>query len=81
MHNWDVSRFPFDVQKMRIEIEDAEYDTSQVIYVADKENSKLDSANCIKNGALKILPSLMLFIRSKPLTAIQAFPEIAPILK
>src|SRR5687767_5612854 len=28
MHKWDVSRFPFDEQRMQIEIEDAEHDTS-----------------------------------------------------
>ena len=42
MHQWDISNYPFDRQKLRIEIEDTEYDTSQMIYVADKLNSKLN---------------------------------------
>ena len=42
MHQWDVANFPFDRQKLRIEIEDAENDTSLMIYVADTLNSKLD---------------------------------------
>lgn len=44
MHKWDVSRFPFDEQRMHIEIEDAEHDTSSMIYTVDKVNSKLDHA-------------------------------------
>ena len=44
MHKWDVSRFPFDEQRMHIEIEDAEHDTSTLIYAVDKVNSKLDHA-------------------------------------
>jgi hypothetical protein len=42
MHQWDVSNFPFDKQKLTIEIEDTEKDTSRIIYVADKLNSKMD---------------------------------------
>ncbi len=42
IHQWDVSKFPFDVQRLRIELEDAKYDTSQVVYVADTANSKID---------------------------------------
>jgi hypothetical protein len=41
-HQWDVSNFPFDRQKLRIEIEDTEKDTTRMIYIADKLNSKLD---------------------------------------
>jgi hypothetical protein len=44
MHKWDVSRFPFDEQHMQIEIEDAEHDTSSVVYAIDKINSKLDQS-------------------------------------
>jgi hypothetical protein len=44
MHKWDVSRFPFDEQHMQIEIEDAEHDTSTVVYAIDKTNYKLDQA-------------------------------------
>lgn len=44
MQNWDVSRFPFDEQLLRIEIEDSKYDASQLIYVADSINSHIDSS-------------------------------------
>lgn len=42
MYQWDVSKFPFDKQRLRIELEDAKYDTSQLIYIADIDNSKVD---------------------------------------
>jgi len=42
--DWDVSRFPFDRQYLRIEIEDSKYDTSQLLYVADHLNSKIDTS-------------------------------------
>lgn len=46
IHQWDVSNFPFDKQKLHLIIEDAEKDATQLTYVADKLNSKLDSC-CI----------------------------------
>ncbi len=42
MHQWDVSKFPFDEQRLTIELEDARYDASQLIYIADTANSKVD---------------------------------------
>ncbi len=58
MHQWDVSRFPFDKQVLRIEIEDSQYDTSQVVYQADEVNSKIDTSFnskewCIERFSLK----------------------------
>lgn len=44
MQEWDVSRFPFDRQVLRIELENPEYDTSQVIYKADQQNSRIDTS-------------------------------------
>jgi hypothetical protein len=44
IHQWDVSKFPFDKQELRIEIEDSQSDTSKLLYIADKENSKMDSS-------------------------------------
>ena len=35
MYQWDVSKFPFDEQRLRIELEDAKYDASQMVYLAD----------------------------------------------
>ncbi len=48
MQQWEVADFPFDEQKLHLIIEDAENDTSQLIYIADEHNSKLDSC-CISN--------------------------------
>ncbi|MBC7872923.1 MAG: hypothetical protein H7Y01_02945 [Ferruginibacter sp.] len=42
MHQWDVSKFPFDKQRLTIELEDARYDASELIYIADTANSKVD---------------------------------------
>jgi len=58
MHQWDVSKFPFDRQVLRIEIEDAQHDTSQLVYAADEVNSKIDTAFnssewCIEQFSLK----------------------------
>jgi len=44
IHQWDVSKFPFDKQHLRIEIEDSQSDTSRMIYLADQENSKIDNS-------------------------------------
>lgn len=43
MHQWDVSNYPFDKQKLLIKIENAENDTTSLVYVADRENTRLDS--------------------------------------
>jgi Neurotransmitter-gated ion-channel ligand binding domain len=42
MHQWDVSKFPFDKQRLIIELEDARYDASELVYIADTANSKVD---------------------------------------
>src|SRR5688500_3409852 len=41
MQEWDVSRFPFDKQVLRIELEDSKYDTSKIVYRADLQNSRI----------------------------------------
>lgn len=41
--DWDIRRFPFDVQKMVIEIEESDRDTSDLVYVPDVANTKIDS--------------------------------------
>ncbi len=41
MHDWDVSKFPFDKQKLSINIEDALKDISAVVYVADAKNTNI----------------------------------------
>ena len=39
---WNLKNFPFDKQELHLEIEDAIYDSEQLIYLADVENSKYD---------------------------------------
>ena len=58
IHQWDVSKFPFDKQYLRIEIEDSQTDTSKLVYEADMKNSKIDtgfnsSEWCIESFSLK----------------------------
>ncbi|HWB01282.1 MAG TPA: hypothetical protein VG713_22485 [Pirellulales bacterium] len=40
---WDVSHFPLDEHVIPIQIEDGEYEAFKVVYVADTENSGLNS--------------------------------------
>jgi len=42
IHEWDVTKFPFDKQVLEIVIEDARYDTSALVYRADTANSKIN---------------------------------------
>lgn len=39
--DWKIKNFPFDKQELLIEIEDGDNDTSTVLFIADKVNSKL----------------------------------------
>jgi hypothetical protein len=41
-HGWDLHRFPFDRQLLRIQLEEAEQDTTSLIYIPDKANSSID---------------------------------------
>jgi hypothetical protein len=43
-HSWDVSNYPFDKQVLRIPIEEAQSDTSEMIYIADVANTRCDSS-------------------------------------
>lgn len=51
--DWDVSKFPFDRQYLHIELEDSKYDTSELIYVADTLNSKMDTSFNSKEWCLE----------------------------
>lgn len=42
--NWKLKSFPFDKQNLKIILEDANADTSSIIYTPDIENSKIDSS-------------------------------------
>ena len=41
---WVLKNFPFDRQCLKIELEEADLDTSGMVYIADKKNSTYDSA-------------------------------------
>ncbi len=42
--NFDLSDYPWDRQGLKIQIEDEDLDADNLIYVADRENSKIDSS-------------------------------------
>lgn len=42
IHDWNVSDFPFDEQRIRIQFEDSYHDTNSVVYIADTVNSKIN---------------------------------------
>jgi len=46
---WDIRRFPFDDQKMTIELEESDHDTESLVYVADKANTQLDAGLSLSN--------------------------------
>lgn len=47
--DWDIRRFPFDVQKMAIEFEESNRDINAMVYVPDVENTKIDTHLGITN--------------------------------
>ncbi len=47
--DWDISDFPFDKQVLSIEIEEADKDTTELVYVADVVNSKIDEELKLKD--------------------------------
>ena len=49
-HYWQLENFPFDKQELEIEIEEAIYNTSAMIYLPDKINSKYDANNIALKG-------------------------------
>jgi hypothetical protein len=40
--NWEISRFPLDDQTLDVILEETDRDTSELVYIADIENSKID---------------------------------------
>ena len=53
IHQWDVTKFPFDKQVLRIEMEDTQLDTSRLVYLADQTNSKVDTAGNSKEWCIE----------------------------
>jgi len=50
--DWEISRFPFDEQRMTIELEDSNNDIASLVYVADSINTRYDSSLDISNWEL-----------------------------
>ncbi len=51
--DWDISDFPFDKQVLSILVEEADKDTSELIYVADTKNSKIDEQLILMDWVIK----------------------------
>ncbi len=51
--DWDIRKFPFDSQTMRIELEDSNSDIESLVYVADTENTKLDPEFVLPNWTIE----------------------------
>ena len=51
--DWDIRRFPFDKQIMRIELEDSDLNTDAMVYVADTANTKLDPRLNLSNWVIE----------------------------
>jgi hypothetical protein len=59
--NWDIGRFPLDGQTLDVELEETDMDTSQLVYVADVANSKIDKSVQLsgwKISDFKLSPSI-----------------------
>jgi len=50
--DWEVALFPFDEQHLTIELEESNSDVSDMVYVADVANTKLDTALKIPNWVI-----------------------------
>lgn len=51
--DWDVRRFPFDEQIMTIELEESDQDIGTMVYVADRENTKLNPKLTLSNWKIE----------------------------
>ena len=59
--NWDIQRFPLDGQTLDVMLEETDMDTSELVYVADVENSKIDKSVELsgwKISDFKLVPSI-----------------------
>jgi hypothetical protein len=44
IHNWDMTDFPFDEQRLTIDLEETDLDATKLAFVPDTENSKVNSS-------------------------------------
>lgn len=42
--NWDIGRFPLDGQTLEVLLEETDMDTSELVYIADTANSRIDKS-------------------------------------
>jgi hypothetical protein len=51
--DWDIRRFPFDEQRLTIELEESNLDIESIVYVADSANTRLDEKLAISNWVIE----------------------------
>ncbi|MBK8966502.1 MAG: hypothetical protein R3D58_10670 [Saprospiraceae bacterium] len=51
--DWDIRRFPFDAQRLTIELEESDKDIESMVYVADSLNTRLDEHLIISNWQIE----------------------------
>lgn len=51
--DWDIRRFPFDAQRLTIELEESDKDIESMVYVADSQNTRLDEHLIISNWQIE----------------------------
>jgi hypothetical protein len=59
--NWEIERFPLDGQTLNVMLEETDMDTSELVYVADTANSKIDKSvilNGWKISGFRLTPSV-----------------------
>lgn len=50
---WDIRNFPFDNQKIELEIEDADFDNTKLVFIADSIESKIDKSVRLEGYRIK----------------------------
>ena len=55
LHNWDVKNYPFDKHKLKIKIEDADFDYRQLKFIPDIKNSKISKDVKLEGWIIKDL--------------------------
>lgn len=59
--DWEISRFPLDGQQLDVFLEETDMDTSQLVYVADTVNSKIDESVILSGWKIedfKVIPGV-----------------------
>ncbi len=59
--NWEIARFPLDDQNLEVILEETDLDTSELFYIADTANSRIDESvdlNGWNIAEFKLIPSV-----------------------